>query len=164
MDLHRNALRPTTELGGRDTGVEQQRPLRARPGLSQHLRRQHAEREPGIDEVIGQALGGDPTALEDGVEAHLLGVGDALVEGVERCAIVEIGNGDLMSGSTQLVGELADAIGEALGVMEQDDIGHGNSFFGIGQAALCERRSLTCGEVFGPLAGRTTWATSQLFP
>jgi hypothetical protein len=52
---------------------------------------------------------------------------DALVEGLERCAVVEIGHGDVMRPRAQLAGERADAVGEALGVMEQDDIGHRRS-------------------------------------
>ena len=67
---------------------------------------------------------GEPPALDDRVEADLLHVTRALVDGAERHAVVEIGHGDLMPGGAQLVGEVADAVGEALAVMEQDDVGH----------------------------------------
>jgi hypothetical protein len=107
--------------------MERQGSLRARPRLGQHLRGQHAEREAGVDDAVGQALGGEPATLDDRVEADLLGMADALVEGLERFAVVEIGHGDVMPRGAQLAGERADAVGEALGVLEQDDVGHRRS-------------------------------------
>ena len=50
---------------------------------------------------------------------------NAVVETVEDRAVVEIGYGNVMAGGAQLLGELANALGEALAVGEQDDVGHG---------------------------------------
>ena len=116
--------------------MEQQGSLRARPRLGQHLRGQHAEREAGVDDAVGQALGGEPATLDDRVEADLLGMADALVEGLERCAVVEIGHGDVMPRGAQLAGERADAVGEALGVLEQDDVGHRRSPYAVSAEGL----------------------------
>ena len=69
------------QLGGRESCAEQQGSLRAGTRLRQHLRSHHAEREASIDELVRQALSGKPTPLEDRVEADLLGVANALVQG-----------------------------------------------------------------------------------
>jgi hypothetical protein len=39
-------------------------------------------------------------------------------------AVLVVGHGNLVPGLAELVGELADPGGEALRVMEQDDVGH----------------------------------------
>lgn len=49
-----------------------------------------------MSDFVPQALGGHSTALDDGVEAGLLGMANAAVEGVEGRAVVEIGHGDSM--------------------------------------------------------------------
>jgi hypothetical protein len=49
---------------------------------------------------------------------------DAVLEGVERRAVVEVGHGDLMPGGAELVGEGPDAGRQALSVMEHHDICH----------------------------------------
>ena len=49
------------------------------------------EREPGLDEPLGQALGGEPAALDDRIETDLLlGVAKPFPEIAERLAVVEI--------------------------------------------------------------------------
>jgi len=81
VDLQRNALRPRApELGGWDTGVEQQGSLGARTRLGQHLRGQHPERKPRIDDLVRQAVGCQSTALDYGVEADLIGAANAVGE------------------------------------------------------------------------------------
>lgn len=97
--------------------------LCAGPSPGQHLRRHDPEREPGIDQLVAQAHSRQLTALDDGLESGLPGITD-LVEVVECGATVEIGHGDLMTRGPQLVGELADTLGQVLRMMEQDHIGH----------------------------------------
>ena len=104
--------------------MKQQRSLGAGPRLGQLLRRQHAEREPGVDDLVRQVFSGKLAAFDDGVEADLFGVGDAVVQAGEGLAVVQVGHGHLVAGPAQLVCELADPGGEALGVMEQNDVGH----------------------------------------
>src|SRR5438105_6813674 len=71
VDLERDTLRPrTAELRRRDAAVKEQRSLRARTRLRQHWRRQHAEREAGIDDLVRQTVSRIPTALDDRVEAY----------------------------------------------------------------------------------------------
>jgi hypothetical protein len=64
--------------------------MRARTRLGQHLRGHDPEGDPGIDDFVGQAVGGDSAALDDGVEADPLGVANALGKVGEDLAVVEI--------------------------------------------------------------------------
>src|SRR5664279_1831309 len=82
---------------------------------------------------------------------------DPVGEGVECRAVVEIGNGDPVAGGAQLFGELADAVGEALRVVEQDHIGHERS-------SGCAGRSVAMGTVAvsSCLASRpSSWTNSM---
>src|SRR5579875_2904124 len=84
VDLDRDSFGPcTAEFRDWDTGMEQQRTLRAGSRLGQHLRRKDAEREPGADEFAGQPLGGSAPALDDRIEPGLVGIADALLKGPE---------------------------------------------------------------------------------
>ena len=89
VDLRRHPLGPAgAELRDRHAGVEQQRAPRARPGLRQHLRREHAEREARVHQVGGQALDGPGAAGEDlAGEAELFGIGQAVVDRAERAPV-----------------------------------------------------------------------------
>ena len=128
VDLDRGKVRPrAAELGHRDAGVEQQGTPGPRPGLGQRLRGQHAEREPRVDELVRQALDGGPAALDDRVEADLLGVPDAVLQRAEGLAVVQVGDGHPVPGRAELVCEPADPVGEALRVMEHDNVSHGCS-------------------------------------
>jgi hypothetical protein len=51
-------------------------------------------------------------------------VGDAVDQRTERPAVVEIRDVDDVPGSAQLVGERLHPGGQALGVMEQENLGH----------------------------------------
>ena len=58
VDLHRH-VRWASTAPNSDTGtrrVEQQRAARARAGLGELLRRQHAQREAGVDDVVREAV------------------------------------------------------------------------------------------------------------
>jgi hypothetical protein len=126
VNLQRHARRPrASELRERDAGMEEQRAPRARPGLSQHLRRQHAEREPGVDDVRAQILGGGPAAPDDLAEADLLGVGHAAGQIGEGPAVVEIRRVHDVAARAELVGEREAAGRQPMRMMEQDDFGHG---------------------------------------
>ena len=113
---------PNSEAG--NAAREQQGALGARARLGQHLSGQRAEREAGIDELVRQAVGGEPTALGDRLEADLLGVADALVEVGEGLAVVEVRGVDDVPGSSQLVGEREESAGLPVCVMEQQYLGH----------------------------------------
>ena len=105
----------------------QQGTLGAGPGLGEHLRGQHPEREPGVDEFVRQGFGSGLAALHDRVEADLPGMGNALLQGGEGLALVKVRDGHPVTRGAELVCELADPVGEALRVMEHDDVGHGCS-------------------------------------
>jgi hypothetical protein len=85
--------------------VKQQGSFRARTRLGEHLRRQYPERKPGIDDFVRQAVSGESPALDDRVEADLLGVANAVCELGEGVAVVEIRGVNDVSGSAKLIGE-----------------------------------------------------------
>jgi hypothetical protein len=72
--------------------------------LREVLRRHHAQREPGVDELVRQPLDGRAATLEDRAEADLARVVDAIVDGSERPAFVEVGRMDAVPGGAELVG------------------------------------------------------------
>src|ERR1700676_677225 len=91
VDLERDArsTRPVTvEFGGWDSRVKEQGPFGTPTRLHQHLCRQHPEREPGVDEFVGQAVGGESTALDDRVEADLLAIADTVDEFGEGFSVI----------------------------------------------------------------------------
>ena len=125
VNLDRNAVRPrAAELGRRQTGVEEHGALCPLPGLGQHLRGHHAEREAGIHDLSGQRVGGGPPALEDGVEAGLPGVGDPLLQTLEHPAVVEIRDMNRVPGGREPLGEVADPRRQPVRVVEQDHLSH----------------------------------------
>jgi hypothetical protein len=92
VDLRRHVRRPPRpELGRRYAGVEQQRSSRSGPGLRELLCRNHAEREAGIDELVGQLVRGPLAALDDLAEAELPDVLHAVFDAAEGAAVEEIG-------------------------------------------------------------------------
>ncbi len=97
--------------------MKQQGSLRAWPGLGQHLRRQHTQRETGIDDFIRQAVGGAPAALDDRVETNVLRVANAFGELGEGLAVVEIRRVHDMLGGSEPVGERQAPRGQAVGMM-----------------------------------------------
>src|ERR687891_631879 len=125
VDLERDALRPrAAELRQRDATVEQQGSLRTGPCLGQHLRRHRAQREPGIDDLVRQAVRGHSTALDDRVEADLLRVLHAVGELREGLAVVEIREVHDVSGSPELVGERQASGRRSLCMMEEQNLSH----------------------------------------
>jgi hypothetical protein len=92
--------------------------------LGQHLRRQHPEREPGIDDLVRQAVGGESTALDDRVEADLLGVANAVGEFGEGLAFAEIRGVNDVSGSAELIGEGEAPGRQPLCMMEKQKLSH----------------------------------------
>jgi hypothetical protein len=83
---------------------------------------------------------GGSAALDDGVEADLLGVGDPGPEGVERLPLVEVGRGDPVTAGTKLVGKAEYPRREPLGVMEQHDVGQVLFSFASGSVSRCASR------------------------
>ena len=104
--------------------MKQQGSFGARTRLGQHLRRHHPEREPRIDDLTGQAVSSEPTALEDGFEADLLRVANAVGELGEGLAVVEIRGVNEVSGSAELVGEGEAPVRQSLCMMEEQNLSH----------------------------------------
>ena len=128
MDLERNALRPPVpELRGGESGAEEQGAASATPCLGEQLRRHHAEREPCVDELVRELLGGEPPTLHDRVETDLLRVADALVEVVERLAVVQVRRVDGVPDGSQVLGEAENALRDALRMVEEQDLGHADT-------------------------------------
>ena len=129
MNLDRHGVRPGPERPLPTDGearVEQERPAGAGPRLGELLGNRHAERKAGIDQLGRQAVGSADAALPERIEA--LGVDErhALVDRVERSTIEQVRHMDNVAGRTQLVGECADAGRDALGVVEEQNLGHGD--------------------------------------
>jgi len=78
----------------------------------------------GIDDAVRQAVRGKATALEDRVEADLLGVANAVGEGGEDLALVEIRRVHDVSGSAESIGEGEAPTRQALRVMKEQNLGH----------------------------------------
>ena len=126
VDLEGDSGRPgSAELGGRESGAEEQRSLGTWSRLGQLLCCHDSEREPGIDELVRQAGRREPAALLNRPEANLLRVADALVEVGEGLAVVEVGRVNDVAGGSQFVREREEALSLALGMMEEQDLGHG---------------------------------------
>jgi hypothetical protein len=99
MDLERHAVEPrSAELCTRHGAMEEDRPPRTGSRLRERLRRHHAEREAGIDDVGRQSLGCLRAAADDLLEADPPGVGHALVDVLERLALVQVRRVDRVTG------------------------------------------------------------------
>jgi len=99
--------------------------LPSRPaGLGQHLRRHHTQGESGIDDIVGQTVGGTPASLDDLVEANVTGIADPLVQGRESLAVVEVRRVDDVPCGAELGGERQNSGGKPLCVMKQNQLSH----------------------------------------
>jgi hypothetical protein len=142
VDLHGHTIGPgAAELRGRQARVIQERTSGAGPRLRERLRGHAAEREPGVHDVDRQPGRELRAAVDDALEAGLARVRDALVDVVERVAVVEVGRVDGVAGLAQLVGEGQEPRRLPLRVMEEQ---HGRHIDTLGQA-----RSMG-GRVAGP--------------
>ena len=122
VDLDRDAIRPGSEgplAANREAGVEEQGSTGSGPCLCELLRRQHAEREPGVYELGGQLVGDADAALPHVVESDLTDVGDTLVNALERASVEQVRRVHGVPGGPQVVGERAHAGGQPLCVVEQ---------------------------------------------
>ena len=70
-----------------------------------------------------QPFGAESASLEDVSESDLLRVADALVQVIERIAVVEVGRVNNVPGSAELIGEREESRRLALSVMEEEDLG-----------------------------------------
>ena len=93
VDLHRHARRPgRPELRDGQARIEEQRPPGAGASLRQLLRRHHAERETGVDELVGELVRRPLSALDNLLDDGKVSPGGKFlikldVEGVEIEAI-----------------------------------------------------------------------------
>lgn len=91
MDPHRYVLRPgRAGLRDGDTGVDQERAPRVRPGLRELLGGEHAQGEAGVEGVTRQLPGGAHAALGDLAEADPLDVGATLLQRAEDAPLEEV--------------------------------------------------------------------------
>lgn len=112
------------EDGGGDTVVIEQGGACGATGLREPLGGQDAEREAGVDGVVGEPRGCGHAALDDGVEPDLLGVHRPGLDGAEGGTLVEVRDGDPVPGRLELIRKGTDPGRESLGVVEQDQLGH----------------------------------------
>ena len=117
-------------------GVEEQGSAGSGPCLCELLRRQHAEREPGVDELGRQVVGDADAALQHVVEPDLLDVGETLVDRPERASVEQVRRVHGVPGGPQVVGERAHAGGQPLCVVEQQDLGHWSLQVRVGGVSL----------------------------
>jgi hypothetical protein len=128
VNLHGYVLRPgIAKLGRWQAGMKEQGAPGAGARLGQLLRRHHTQREPGMDDLAGQPIGGTQTPLEDGVEADLPGIANPVGELVEGLAVVEVGDMHDVSGSTELIGEGLNARRQAMCMVEKQKLSHSRS-------------------------------------
>ncbi|MFB9074168.1 hypothetical protein ACFFX0_24415 [Citricoccus parietis] len=67
--------------------------------------------------------------LQDAVHAHvLLGMGHPLLDGAEGTAGEEVGGVHRRPGVGETPGQPADAVGQSQGVVEQQDLSHGEDY------------------------------------
>jgi hypothetical protein len=67
--------------------MEEESSSRSGPRLGQLLRRQHAEREPGIDERRRQIVSDAGTALPHIVESNIADIGEPLFDALKSASI-----------------------------------------------------------------------------
>jgi hypothetical protein len=125
VDLERDARRPRAAgLGRWDAAVKEQGSLRAGPCLSQHLSGQNPQREAGIDEAVGQAIGGEAAALNDRAEAGFLRVAHTVGGVGEGLALVEIWSVHDVSRRAKSIGKGEAPGRQTLCVMKEQDLRH----------------------------------------
>lgn len=125
-NLDRDAVWPGSEgplATDRQARVEEQGSTGSGPCLCQLLRRQHTEREPGIDELGRQFIGDADAALPHVVESDLTDVGETLIDALERASVEQVRRVHDVTGGPQVVGERAHTWGQPLCVVEQQDFG-----------------------------------------
>ena len=93
-------------------------------GLRQHLGRQDAKGESGVDQLGGQFRGHGLAALDDRAEPDLGGIFSAVFQGGEDPPVIQVGDVDGVASGAELAGEVADAPGEPLRVVEQQHFSH----------------------------------------
>jgi hypothetical protein len=124
VDLEQDALRPgAPEFGRWDRSVKKQRSFRSGARLCERLRRQHAEREPGVDDLVPQAFSRESTALDDGVVADSFHVRTRVGAFGEGLAFKEIRGVDV-SGSAELVREYTAPGRQSERMMEEQKLSH----------------------------------------
>ena len=129
--LRRNASRPRPELLDGYEGVEEQPAACARARLRELLRRQHAERETAVDEIVRQSIGLAHAAVEDLHEPDFVHVRETLLDACERLALEEIRRVHRVTRPSQLVRERMEARRLALSMVEEQYVGHFSVSFAV---------------------------------
>jgi hypothetical protein len=104
--------------------MEEERTSCSRPGLGEHLCRQNAEGEAGVDQFVGQLFGRDTPTLEKSVEADFVGIRHSALKVVENSTIEEIRDVNGVTRASELLRKFQDARRHSVGVMEQQDLSH----------------------------------------
>ena len=94
-------------------------------GLRESLRREHAKREAGVDQLIGKSVRRLRAALDDLLgEADLRGVSHSFLDACERATVEKIGRVYGVAAASQLVCKCLEAFGLTLRVVEKQHLCH----------------------------------------
>jgi hypothetical protein len=139
VDLDRDPVGPRPDrplTAERDAGLEQHGATGAGAGLRESLRLHHAAGDPGVDEGLGQPGGrlvGERVQVRSAVGPRER---RTLLDRVERAPPVQVGGVHGVACRPELVGERDDPRGQALDVVEEEDISHGgDATAGSGRSA-----------------------------
>ena len=125
MHLHGDALGPRVpELRDRQAPRHEERPARAGPRLRELLGGHDPEREPRVDDIGAELLGGGHAALGQGAEARFASERHALLDGVERPPAEQVGGVDGVARLPKLIAERPHAVRQPLDVVIQHNLGH----------------------------------------
>jgi hypothetical protein len=104
--------------------VHQQCSTRAGSRLRKLLGDRHPEREAGVHQIRAEVLGRRHATFPEGAEPDFPREPHALLKAVEGATPEEIRSVYGMAGFPQVVGERPDAVGQALNVVEEQNLSH----------------------------------------
>ena len=137
------------EIAGRETAGDEHESADPVPLLSKELSRKCAEREADHGVGVWVLAGGPARDLFDRVVPDAAREREALVEPPKDDARVHVGRVNLMASRSDALSQLAQALGEALSVMEEDDFG---DIFSV-RLSDALRQPVTCPVSLGPCRG-----------
>ncbi len=128
VHLHRYADGPPrAELGNGEAALQQQCALGPLPCLGEELGREHAERDACVDDVGRQFPGRRGTPRGDLPEPDLPHVSETAVNRVEPPPGEEVRRVHGVPFLPQSICQVDDTVGQALHVVEEEDLGHRSS-------------------------------------
>ena len=112
------------ELRDRETAGHEQGAAGAGPGLGELLGGHHPEREAGVDDVGTDPLSRGHAALGERAEARFAREGHAVLDGVERAPVEQVGRVHRVPRLSNLLGERPHSVGQPLDMVVQDNLSH----------------------------------------